>query len=1620
MSSIEPSHDRPNLTSSSQSVQQSHSAALVEGVLAGGGQMGELMRSRDWSQTPLGPIESWPQSLRSMVSVCLNSRFPILLWWGPELIMLYNDAYRPMLGITKHPQAMGQRGQEIWPEVWHIIGPMLEKVLRDGEATWSDDQHLLLDRNGFLEECYFTFSYSPIRAETGDIGGVFTAATETTRRVLGERRLRLLRELANQTANAKTIKEACALATQVLSACPEDVPFAAIYLLEREGRQARLIDTAGIEPDGVLNPEQIELELEDADLKPMEKALKTGKAVLVEDLIARFGNLGGDRHRQPAEVALLLPMTAEGSDQTTGAMIVGVSPQLALNDDYIGFFELMAGHVATAIANARAYEEERKRAEALAKLDRAKNIFFGNVSHEFRTPLTLMLGPAEDALADAVDPLGPQQRDRLETIHRNGLRLLKLVNTLLNFSQIEAGKIRATYEPTDLSTMTVELASAFESAVERAGLRLIINCPPLPEPIFVDQDMWEKIVLNLLSNALKFTVKGEIEISLQVQASRVELQVRDTGIGISADELPRIFERFYRAATPQGQTYEGTGIGLSLVQELVRLQGGTIAASSIEGQGSCFTVTVPRGAAHLPPDRVKITRTPTAAALRSTLLEGGDLWRWIPDASPYSEGGDRAIKPPVAPPAPVSTSASIVPSGSSVLSGKTLPRSAFRILLIDDNADMRNYIRRLLQSHYLVETAANGAIAWTLLQEDPPDLVLADVMMPELDGFQLLRNIRNHPEIHTLPVLLLSAREGENARVAGLSAGADDYLVKPFSARELLARIATILEMARLRQDAARREQDLRMEAESAKNQVTDVLESITDGFFAVDHEWRLTYVNQTAERLMGQPRANLLGQLIWDLPPYSTQSVFHEQMQQAVTKQIAVHFEAASADSRTWQEVHAYPRPDGLSIYWRDISNRKQAEEALRTREEQLRQLANAMPQIVWIANLDGEIEYLNQQWTNYTGMKRTPMLGRAQLLQAVHPEDRDITQEQWRHAVKYQTDYQLEYRLWSNQDQAYRWFLSRAIPAKDEQGRVQQWYGTCTDIDDRKRAEKAEQFLAIASSVLVSSLDYQTTLASLMRLVVPTLADYCFFDRVLPDEALERVVCQNRTSTPQGWVAQMQPFVPPRDRRIDPINEALRTGSVQYIPQVSEEWLQAVALNSDHLQVLRAGQITTWMTIPLVARDRKLGALTLCLTATSGRRYTHTDLAMAEELAARAALALDNAQLYRQAQEVNRIKDEFLAVLSHELRSPLNPILGWTKLLRTRKLDQATTDRALEVIERNAQLQTQLIGDLLDVSRILRGKLSLDIASISLVPVIEAAIETVQLAAEAKSIQIQTQLDPQVGFISGDAGRLQQVFWNLLSNAVKFTPEGGQVEVHLTQHYSTVQIQVRDTGKGIRPDFLPYVFDHFRQADSTTTRTFGGLGLGLAIVRNLVELHGGIVQVESAGEDQGATFTVRLPIAAIASHQGSDAAPTSALASAATSANGDPTNLSGLKILVVDDEADARDLLAEMLTCHGAIVITATSAKEALLMILQQQPDILLSDIGMPNQDGYELIRQVRRLSWSEGGKIPAIALTAYARKEDRNQALTNGFQAHFSKPVEPMRLMAAIANLATSVSD
>jgi PAS domain S-box-containing protein len=770
----------------------SRSVGLID-ALRHGGRVGEDLLMVDWRQTPIGPPDAWPRELATAVRILLTSRFAMWMAWGPDLTFFCNDAYRRDTLGTKYPWALGRPATEVWEEIWGDIGPRIDAVLSTGESTWDQSLQLFLERSGYTEETYHTFSYSPLTDDTGLIAGMLCVVSEVTDQVIGERRMATLRDVGSEPTIGRNDREYLQAAASHLAANNASLPFVAIYLFDPDWN-AELAAAAGIEPGHPAAPTRIS-PLDAEPVWPI-RAMSGAEQVLIDGVDQTFEDLPTGAWKQPPQTAVLLPLLQPvRAERPYGFLVVGANRHRPLDAGYRSFLTLLAAQLASGVAGARAYEAERRRAEELAEIDRAKTAFFTNVSHELRTPLTLLLGPAEDALAEPESRLSGENRQRMEVIARNGARLLRLVNGLLDFSRMEAGQHTGSFEPVDLAAYTAELASMFESTITRAGLRFEVDCQPLDAPVYVDREMWARIVTNLIANALKYTPSGSIEVRVDRRGEMARLAVSDTGIGIDPVEQPRLFDRFHRVAGAQGRTFEGSGIGLALVAELAALHGGAPHVKSAPGFGSTFTVEIPFGAEHLPANQVP--SDPVSVSIErdvSRLI--GETGRWDSPSTAGAEGG----------------------TGWSDTSGEPLePALRPRILVVDDNPDMRDYVASLLAERYRVETAADGEQALVIARNDPPDLILSDVMMPRLDGFGLLRALREDPATLPIPVVMLSARAGEEGVVDGLEAGADDYLVKPFSARELLARVHSNLELDRARRTRDQLERGRRIQNQAER-----------------------------------------------------------------------------------------------------------------------------------------------------------------------------------------------------------------------------------------------------------------------------------------------------------------------------------------------------------------------------------------------------------------------------------------------------------------------------------------------------------------------------------------------------------------------------------------------------------------------------------------------------------------------------------------------------------------------------------------------------------------------------------------------------------------------------------
>ncbi|MDO9711905.1 response regulator [Paracraurococcus lichenis] len=991
------------------------------GFLAGGGELGALIRDRDWSKT-LGPPASWSNSIKLAVSLCLQSRFPILLWVGPELRILYNDAYVPFLGAAKHPAMLGAPGKEAWAEIWDDIAPMLAEATA-GRATWVEDYRFFFDRELPREETYVTFSYSPIfGADAEGVEGVFCVCTETTRRVVGERRLSTLHALGVTAPQQRTADDACRDIASVLQDNAFDIAFAAVYLCDRDGAMANRAAVTQLASDASAFPPVLQLA---AARWPLAEAGSSGHAVIVPDIRPLAGTVAAPLWPDPVRTAVVLPLPAPTWQQPAGFLIIGTSPRQVLDAEYRNFLELVAEHAARAIAGGRAFEDERRRAEALAALDRAKTAFFSNVSHEFRTPLTLVLGPLRELLAKPAGALPPDAHAMAEIAERNGSRLLRLVNSLLDFSRIEAGRAQACYEPTDLPKLTAELAASFQSACDSAGLVLEIACLPLPEPVYVDRDMWEKIVLNLVSNAFKFTFDGHIAVGLRTVPAGVELRVVDSGVGIPAGELPRLFERFHRVEGQRSRSHEGSGIGLALIQELTRLHGGGISVESREGEGTIFTVTIPFGTTHLPADQVGRPRSLASTATGgAAFLE--EARRWLPGSARQA-------------------AASAAGQG---------PMPGPRILVADDNADMRDYLVGLLTlAGWSVDAVADGDAALAAARLAPPDLLLADVMMPGRDGLALVAALRQAPRLATMPAILLSARAGEEARMAGMRSGADDYMVKPFSARELIARVEALLALTRLRQET-----NERLRRSDAR------LQAAVDLVGLSPYRW-----DPAADTLEWDDR--LRG--MWGLPPGVPvdKGTFlrgiHPQDRPQVEAAIAActdpagdgvyHLEyrviGIGDGVERWVSTHGQTTfEDGRAVDFvgaaLDVTERRRVEERLRASEERFRHFAEHSADLLWIVDVEAmRIEYRSPAVERIWGVPRDAVPDDlASWAETIHPDDRAAVLDSLRRVQQGEPAVQ-EFRV-LRPDGAVRWVRDTAFSIRDELGRVHRIGGITVDI--------------------------------------------------------------------------------------------------------------------------------------------------------------------------------------------------------------------------------------------------------------------------------------------------------------------------------------------------------------------------------------------------------------------------------------------------------------------------------------------------------------------------------------------------------------------------------------------
>jgi PAS domain S-box-containing protein len=1388
--------------------------AITNNVLAGGGEMGALMRTFDWSSTPIGPVEHWPQSLRTALSILLTSGYPMYIAWGRDYVQFYNNAYRPILGTTKHPKALGQRAAECFAESWDtFIGPPFDRALYNGEAEFVEDWMLPLDRNGFLEECFFTRSYSPIRDESGSGGGVFVTVVETTDRVLSQRRLQTLRDLASATGDQTHIDGVARVTAETLALNAADLPFTLLYRLASDTSSVSLMGSTGLSTGHRASPEQIVLSDDTDGVWKINQVIQTRQAVVVEDISGHLGEiLQAGLWPEPIRSALVLPIERAGQQQPYGVLVVGISPRLKLDAAYGGFLKLVAGQVATAIGNATALEQERERAEALATLDKAKTAFFSNVSHEFRTPLTLLLAPMEDALASAEPAL---MGEAFHMAYRNALRLLRMVNTLLDFSRIEAGRIQASYEPTDLASFTRELASIFRSAMEKAELEFVVECAPVSEPVYIDKEMWEKIVLNLLANALKFTFTGSIRVALAEAGSCVHLTVCDTGTGIPAEELPRIFERFHRVENAQSRTYEGTGIGLALVRELVLLHGGTVEVTSTLGEGSCFTVAIPLGTNHLPTERINASRSLVSTSTGGiAFIEEAMRWSGIAQSS---------------------TTSTDFP-----LSVNRNPQQPSHILLADDNADMLDYLKRLLSQQHDVEAVSDGLSALAAARAHLPDLVLTDVMMPGLDGFGLLKALKADPLTNHIPVVMLSARTGDTASIGGLAAGADDYLFKPFSAHELMARINANLRVARLTSAIRQSEHQYRWLLENTTEAIWrfDVDQPVSTllpedeqiaQFYQAGY---LANCNEGMARMYGfASAADLAGIRLTDIMP-STERQNVEYLRafirsgyklvDAESVEVDIHGQTKHILNNLIGVIEnkAVIRAWGTS---RDITERRHAElererllalaqHAQREAEEGRQDLYNLFmqsPLPVCIIHGDNLVfELANPLYEQVIGRKHIAGKPLLEAMPEIAGQGFDtlllnVMRSGTAH-IGNETLLRLDRDNDGHSEDTYFTFIY--APLRSRQGLIDRIMVFCNDVTEQVVARKK---------------------------VEESQARLRFMAESMPQKIF--------TATPDGT--------------IDYLNRQWADFTGLAIEEI-KEWGWKQVIHPDDLDsVLTRWQDAIATGVPIQWESRLRGA--------DGVYRWHLSRAHAmRDEGGNISMWIGSNTDINDQKELQAQKDEFLSIAAHELKTPVTSLRGFAQLLlrqydRNGKVDASQLQRSLQIIDSQSAKLSRLLSQLFDISSLEAGRLTLERQTIDVVRLVNETTQTLQRNSPLHPIVVHV---PTTVTASVDPIRLEQVLVNLIDNAVKYSPNKTPVEVELTLPVpQQLRITVTDHGIGIPVDRREHIFDRFYQAHGTGH--LGGMGLGLYISQQIVRLHQGQIHAEFP-YDGGTRFTILLPL--------------------------------------------------------------------------------------------------------------------------------------------------------------
>ncbi|MBC7849919.1 MAG: PAS domain S-box protein [Chitinophagaceae bacterium] len=1487
--------------------------------LSGGGEMGERLRAFDWSATSLGPVSTWPQSLRTCIRIMLASRQPIWIGWGKDLIKFYNDPYISIVG-GKHPAALGQPASVVWKDIWKDIEGMLTQVMDNDQGTYVESQLLIMERNGYPEETYYTFSYTPIPGDNGGTEGMICANTEDTERIVSERQLLTLTTLANGLGNCTTEQELFEGTVAQLKENQHDFPFALFYELKNG---IASLKAASCEIDECDFPDVVELSKGGELGHAFSQACQHHKRQTVSNLPGLFLKLPfGAWSHSPSQSAVL-PVVKPGDQNPCALLVVALNPYRLTNEKYLSFLDLIADQVTTSFAKVYNIEQERKRRRALEELDLAKTTFFSNISHEFRTPLSLILGPIEETLSD--NSIGKDNTYRMAVARRNALRMQKLVNTLLEFSRIEAGRLHGNFVRTDIGLFTQDLASAFRSAVEKAGMKLIVEIKPIPSQVYVDPEMWEKIVLNLISNAFKYSSDGSITVQVKEEDGFVVFSVTDTGIGIPADQLEKVFDRFHRITSSGGRSQEGTGIGLAMVKELVKIHHGTVVAKSQLNKGTTFTVRFPVGKEHLPLDKI-VDDSSRSETLSQTNAYLEEAMRWIPD-----QEADSLQHPEF----------EIV-----------LDKNKATVLLADDNSDMREYVGRILRDEFNVITATDGEKAFQLAATHRPDLVLSDIMMPNLDGFGLLKKLRANTVTQSIPVIFLSARAGEEAKVEGLDAGADDYLVKPFSARELMVRVSNRIKI-----------NEVRKKTEEQFFQLFRLAPAFIHLLRGPDHVFE--FFHPKAIELLGR---DLTGESIRQLFPGEDDARFVSQLDAAyatgeplVINEMKYERRTENESQQLFFDVLYKPfendrgQVEGMLYFAVDVTEKVIARRKIQESEANLAEMIDTVPAVIWITDENGMCTFLNRNWYQLTNQKHEEALGMG-WLDATHPDDKERTSHLFAVAMEHQRPFSATYRLRHHTGE-YRWVIDNGAPRYDQNGNFIGMIGTVVDVHEEERIKEAlhesrEMFSAVAEfaflGIFMADLegnylytndafcgicgytteelkslnirdltfpeDVTTNVNEQVQLVDGAIPGYSSVQRLIKkggetvwvqthgslvkDKEQQGIammgVCQDITeklrietelkaseeyfnelasAMPQlVWVAGADGRVMYYNNRINEFEGISKNDDATYtwgpmlhdddLPVTSKLWEEArksgTMYEAKHRVKMKDGSYKWHLSRAFPQRDAEGQIVKWFGTATEIQSFKEQEQLLEQQVKARTQ---ELQWLNKSLQQSNEDLQQFAHVASHDLKEPLRKIKIFSGRVEEdpeTKLSPQSKAFLAKVKSATARMN-QMIEGVLSYSTF--NSIDDRREPLNMNQLIREILDDLEIMVVQKQANV---VYDNLHEINGSAVLIYQLFYNLLNNSLKFSRTDERLEIILTSEEIEVEgsphvrFVMRDNGIGFDQKDAAILFHTFSRLNSKDA--YEGTGLGLALCKKIVERHNGTIEADGI-RNEGAVFTVTLP---------------------------------------------------------------------------------------------------------------------------------------------------------------